>query len=217
MAEEQSLRDRLRQVPTVDAVFPYFDTDATPADPMPLIIQWIETAIDGTVLQPLAMTLATATTDGQPSARTLIVKDVDATSLWFASLDTGAKGVELAENPRAALVFYWREQGRQIRVSGSVEKGPREVSRLDFLARKPAARARAIAGRQGEPIEDLEAHLSAAQAIIDADPDFVPESWVAYRLTPDSVEFWQAERERDQVRLRYLRTPTGWRKDILWP
>ena len=185
MTETPSLRDRLRQVPTVDAVFPYFDTDATPSDPMPLLIEWIETAIDGGVLQPLAMTVATASLDGQPSARTLIVKDVDATSLWFASLDSGAKGAELAANPRAALVFYWREQGRQIRVVGLVEAGPREVSRLDFLARKPAARVRAIAGRQGEPIQDLEAHLAMAQAKIDAEPDYVPEDWVAYRVVPD--------------------------------
>ena len=217
MTESASLRDRLRKVPTVDAVFPYFDTDATPDDPMPLVIQWIETAIDGGVSQPLAMTVATASTSGQPSARTLIVKDVDATSLWFASLDSGAKGAELAENPRAALVFYWREQGRQIRVVGRVEPGPREVSRLDFLARTPNARARAIAGNQGEPIQDLDERLAAARAKIDAEPDFVPEDWVAYRVIPDTVEFWQAERERDQVRLRYLRDDSGWVKDILWP
>ncbi|HEX4442685.1 MAG TPA: pyridoxal 5'-phosphate synthase [Galbitalea sp.] len=217
MAEAASLRDRLRQVPTVSAVFPYFDTDAAPTDPMPLIIEWIETAIDGGVLQPLAMTVATASTSGQPSARTLIVKDVDATSLWFASLDSGAKGAELAENPRAALVFYWREQGRQIRVVGRAEPGPREVSRVDFLARTPNARARALAGRQGEPIADLDERLAAARTKIDSEPDYVPENWVAYRVIPETVEFWQAERERDQVRLRYLRDGSGWVKDILWP
>jgi pyridoxamine 5'-phosphate oxidase len=217
MAETTSLRDRLRQVPTVDAVFPYFDTDATPAEPMALVIEWIETAIGGGVIQPLAMAVATATTDGHPSARTLILKDADATSLWFASLDSGAKGTELAHNPRAALVFYWREQGRQIRVVGRVEPGPRDVSRVDFLQRKPSARARAIAGRQGEPIDDYETHLATAKAKIDAEPDFVPEEWVAYRVIPDSVEFWQAERERDQVRLRYLREDGGWIKDMLWP
>jgi pyridoxamine 5'-phosphate oxidase len=217
MTEPPSLRDRLRKVPTVEAVFPYFDTNATPGDPMPLIIQWIETAIDGGVLQPLAMTVATASTSGQPSARTLIVKDVDATSLWFASLDSGAKGAELAENPHAALVFYWREQGRQVRVVGRVEPGPREVSRLDFLARTPNARARAIAGNQGEPIQNLDERLAAARAKIEAEPDYVPDDWVAYRVIPDTVEFWQAERERDQVRLRYLREGAGWVKDILWP
>lgn len=217
MAETPSLRDRLRQVPTVDAVFPYFDTDAVPDEPIPLFVEWLESAIDGGVLQPLAMTVATASSDGQPAARTLILKDVDGDSLWFASLNSGPKGHELAENPRAALVFYWREQGRQVRVVGAVEEGPREVSELDFLQRKPSARTRAIAGRQSEAVEDFDAHLLAAVEVQASEPDFVAPDWTAYRVVPDSVEFWQAERERDQVRLRYQRDGEGWRRDILWP
>ncbi|HEX4400397.1 MAG TPA: pyridoxal 5'-phosphate synthase [Galbitalea sp.] len=217
MAEMASLRDRLRQVPTVSATFPYFDTDSAPTEPIPLLIEWLHAAIDGGVPQPLAMSVATATRDGHPSNRTLILKDVDETSLWFASLSSGEKGRELSDNPEAALVFYWREQGRQIRVTGTVEEGPREVSKLDFLARTKNARARAIAGRQGEPIEDVDAHLKSALELLEKDPDFVPRDWVAYRVTPWIVEFWQAERERDQVRLRYLREPAGWVKDLLWP
>ncbi|HEY4266925.1 MAG TPA: pyridoxal 5'-phosphate synthase [Galbitalea sp.] len=217
MAKPPSLRDRLRQVPSVDAVFPYFDTDAAPDDPIPLVVEWIETALDGDVLQPLAMTLATATNDGHPDARTLILKDVDAESLWFASLNSGPKGHELAENPRAALVFYWREQGRQIRVVGAVTEGPRELSELDFLQRKPGARTRAVAGRQSEAVEDFDAHLKPALEKMERDPNFVPPAWTAYRVVPESVEFWQAERERDQVRLRYERDGAGWRRDILWP
>jgi pyridoxamine 5'-phosphate oxidase len=217
MVDEASLRDRLRQVPTVSATFPYFDTEAAPDDPIELFIEWLDAAIDGGVPQPLAMSVATATRDGHPSNRTLILKDVDATSLWFASLSSGEKGRELSDNPEAALVFYWREQGRQIRVTGTVEEGPREVSKLDFLARTKNARARAIAGRQGEPIEDVDTHLRAALELLEKDPDFVPADWVAYRVIPTSVEFWQAERERDQVRLRYLRKQHGWVRDLLWP
>jgi pyridoxamine 5'-phosphate oxidase len=217
MVDEASLRDRLREVPTVSATFPYFDTDAAPDDPIELFIEWLDAAIDGGVPQPLAMSVATATRDGHPSNRTLILKDVDATSLWFASLSSGEKGRELSDNPEAALVFYWREQGRQIRVTGGVEEGPREVSKLDFLARTKNARARAIAGRQGEPIEDVEAHLTVALELLEKDPDFVPADWVAYRVIPSSVEFWQAERERDQVRLRYRREQAGWVRDLLWP
>jgi pyridoxamine 5'-phosphate oxidase len=217
MAEDASLRDRLRQVPTVTATFPYFDTDATPNEPLPLLIEWIESAIEGNVLQPLAMALATATVDGHPSNRTLLVKDVDATSIWFSTLSSGPKGLELAENPEAAAVLYWREQGRQVRLVGTVEEGSRAVSELDFRQRQPSARARAIAGRQSEPIEDFDAHLQLGRRKLETNPDFVPVDWVAYRLTPWSVEFWQAERERDQVRLRYLREHAGWVKDLLWP
>ncbi len=217
MTDDQNLRERLRRIPTVAATFPYFDTDAAPPEPIPLFVEWLDAAIDGGVSQPLAMSIATATRDGHPSNRTLILKDVDAESLWFASLSTGTKGRQLAENPEAALVFYWREHGRQIRVVGTVEEGPREVSRLDFLARTPNARARAIAGNQGEPIEDLDARLAAARELLEKDPDFVPADWVAYRVIPSTVEFWQAERERDQVRLRYERCGTSWTKDVLWP
>ena len=217
MADTPCLRDRLRQVPTVTSTFPYFDTDAAPDEPIALLIEWLEAAIEGGVLQPLAMSVATATRDGHPSNRTLILKDVDATSVWFASLDSGPKGADLAENPEAALVLYWREQGRQIRMVGTVEPGPRAVSDRDFLERQPSARARAIAGRQSEPIEDFDAHLRPALKKVETNPDFVPTAWVAYRLTPWSVEFWQAERERDQVRLRYLREHAGWGKDLLWP
>ena len=217
MADEASLRDRLRQLPTVTAEFPYFDTDATPDEPLALLVGWLEAAIDGGVLQPHAMSLATATVDGHPSNRTLLLKDVDATSVWFASLSSGPKGLELAENPEAALVLYWREQGRQIRLVGTVEEGPRAISENDFLQRQPSARARAIAGRQSEPIENFDAHLKPALAKLAANPDFVPVDWVAYGLTPWSVEFWQAERERDQVRLRFLREQAGWMKDLLWP
>jgi pyridoxamine 5'-phosphate oxidase len=217
MVEEASLRDRLRQVPTVKATFPYFDTDAAPDEPLPLLVEWIESAIAGEVLQPLAMSVATATVDGHPSNRTLLLKDVDASSIWFASLSSGPKGLELAENPEAAAVLYWREQGRQVRLVGTVDEGPRRVSERDFLDRLPSARVRAISGRQSEPIDDFEAHLRLGQKKMESNPDFVPIDWVAYQLTPWSVEFWQAERERDQVRLRYLREHAGWVKDLLWP
>jgi pyridoxamine 5'-phosphate oxidase len=217
MSDPASLRDRLRQLPGVSAQFPYFDTDAAPTDPIELLVEWLGAAIDADVLQPHAMAVATASADGHPSNRTLLLKDVDATSVWFSSLSSGPKGLELAENPEAAIVFFWREQGRQIRLVGTVDEGPRAVSEWDFLQRQPSARARAIAGQQSEPIEDFDAHLKPALRKVEANPEFVPIDWVAYRLTPWSVEFWQAEREREQVRLRYLRERTGWVKDLLWP
>jgi pyridoxamine 5'-phosphate oxidase len=217
MGHDQNLRDRLRALPVFPNELPRFDTEAAPAEPLPLVVEWLEGAIAAGVLQPHAMSIATSTASGVPSNRTLLVKDVDATAVWFASLSTGPKGADLAANPVAALVLYWREQGRQIRIVGRVEPGPREVSAQDFLQRGAPARARAIAGRQSEPVEDFTAHLAPALALVKAEPEFVPESWVAYRVIPDSVEFWQAERERDQVRLRYRRDGDRWNTDILWP
>jgi pyridoxamine 5'-phosphate oxidase len=217
MESAPPLRARLRALPVFEAELPRFDTDATPVEPLALVVRWLEEAMDARVLQPHAMSLATASSGGEPSNRTLLLKDVDDSAVWFASLNSGPKGHDLAENPRAALALYFREQGRQIRITGDVEEGSRAVSAHDFLERKPPSRARAMAGNQSEPIEHLDARLAEATAIIDADPDFVPDSWVAYRLLPTSVEFWQAERERDQVRLRYRLDGAAWTKDILWP
>jgi pyridoxamine 5'-phosphate oxidase len=217
MTTAPSLRARLRALPVFPGELPRFDTDAAPADPLSLLIEWLELAMRDGVRQPHAMTLATASVDGTPSARTLLLKDVDAISIWFASLSSGPKGRDLAENPTVALALYWREQGRQVRIVGRAEQGPREVSDSDFLERQPQARARAIAGRQSEPVEDFDAHLRPALEQVAKHPEFVPKAWIAYRVIPTSVEFWQAERERDQVRLRYTSEGTGWRTDFLWP
>lgn len=217
MTSSASLRDRLRALPVFPGELPKFDTDAAPIDPLRLLVQWLELALKAGVAQPHAMSIATSSRNGEPSNRTLLLKDVDSESVWFASLSSGPKGSDLAENPRAALLLYWREQGRQIRICGSVEAGPRDVSERDFLQRSASARARAIAGRQSEPVEDFDEHLAPARELVAPHPDHVPDAWTAYRVIPDSIEFWQAERERDQVRLRYRQENGAWRSELLWP
>jgi len=217
---ETSWRETLRALPVFTEELPEFDTDAAPTNPIALLEEWLTSAIAAEVSQPHAMTLATAGSDGAPSARTLILKDVTDDGLWFASLDSSPKGRELAANPRAALALYWREQGRQVRITGSVEKGPREVSVVDFLARKPAARAAAIAGPESEVLaspEKFAERVAEAQLILDFKPDFVPDEWTAYLVRPEQIEFWQAARDRDQVRLRYQRDGSQWLRDLLWP
>jgi pyridoxamine 5'-phosphate oxidase len=217
---ETSWRDTLRALPVFTGDLPTFDTDAAPTTPVALLEEWLASAIADNVSQPHVMTLATASTDGAPSARSLILKDITDDGLWFASLDSSPKGREIAANPRAALTFYWREQGRQIRVAGNIEKGAREVSQRDFQARKPVARAAAIAGPQSEVLASHDkflARVEEAKAIIEFSPNYVPEEWTAYLVRPESVEFWQAARERDQIRLRYSREASGWAKNLLWP
>jgi len=213
-------RDRLRELPVFTGELPDFDPDAAPADPLALFEGWLGFAIDAGVSQPQAMALATSGGTGDPSVRTLLLKDITADGLWFATLSSSPKGHQLTENPHAAVVLYWREQGRQIRVSGTVEAGSRELARSDFLRRHPNARAIAAVGTQSQPIgSDVEyaAAIAEQQARIAADPEYVPEEWVAYLLRPQTWEFWQAARERDQVRLRYRRVDGGWSRDILWP
>jgi len=167
------------------------------------------------------MSIATVSAEGAPSTRTLLLKDVTPEGLWFATLSSSPKGRDLAHNPRAALLLYWREQGRQIRVVGDVEPGSRELARIDFLKRHPNARAIAAGGQQSEPLPatdaEYESAVSAARERIDADPEYVPDEWQAYLVRPVEFEFWQAARERDQLRLRYRRDGDGWVRDLLWP
>lgn len=218
---DASWRDRLWALPVFIGQLPTFDTDAAPADPTALLTEWLALALDSEVSQPHAMTIATVRGAGVPSARTLLLKDVTPEGLWFATLSSSPKGRDLAENPRAALLFYWREHGRQIRVVGDVEPGSRELARIDFVKRHPNARAIAAGGQQSEPLPptdaEYESTVSAARARIDADPDYVPDEWQAYLVRPLEFEFWQATRERDQLRLRYRRDGDGWVRDLLWP
>jgi pyridoxamine 5'-phosphate oxidase len=220
MMTDSPWRDTLRALPVFSGELPTFDTDAAPDSPIALLEEWLTLAIEADVSQPHSMTLATVRSDGTPAARTLLLKDVTDDGLWFASLETSPKGRDLAANPHVALTLYWREQGRQIRVTGSIEKGPREVSEKDFLARKTAARAAAIAGPESEVLSSQQKFLERveeAKAILDFRPTYVPDEWNAYLVKPESVEFWQAARDRDQVRLRYLRDASGWQRDLLWP
>lgn len=223
MTPSDSLRDRIGAARVPDTELPSFETDAAPDTPLTLLVAWFDAAIAAGVVMPQAAALATSTAAGAPSVRTLLVKDVDDSAVWFASLSSAPKGRDLAENPRASLVLYWREQGRQVRVTGSVEPGPRAVSEVDFLQRHPNARAMVIAGRQSEPLpapdepETVAMLLDAANALIAREPDLVPEAWTAYRLVPSEVEFWQAEPKGGQVRLRYRLDGTGWSRELLWP
>ena len=227
MADDQTLREKLGALPTFDGDLPAFDTDAAPTDPIDLLTDWLVDAIDAGVSQPHAMVLATSDANGHPSARTLLLKDVTSSTedepgaVWFSCLSDSPKGLDLEANPRAALLLYWRERGRQVRISGPVFHGDREVSERDFLSRHPAARATVLAGEQSAPMperEELERALASAREFVSVNPMFVPETWRSYLVQPTTVEFWQAAHGREQTRLLYTSTEDGgWRRALLWP
>jgi len=212
-----TLRDDLRSLKVFATDPQPFDTDAAPADPLALFEIWLAAAIAAKVSAPHAMVLATVTPDGAPTARTLLLKDVTAEGLWFASLSSGPKGRDLRHDDRCALVLYWREQGRQIRVTGTATIGPRTVSEGDFLARHPKARVAAIAGQQSEAIVNESAAMAAAEERIAADENYVPDDWNAYVVAPDMIEFWQSGPDREQVRLRYVLRNENWSSALIWP
>lgn len=221
LAGRTSMRELLRGLPVFAADLPEFDADAAPEEPVTLFAEWLAGALGAKVPEPHAMTVSTAAGDGQPSARILICKDVDADGRWyFAANDTSRKGRDLAANPYAALTFYWPPQGRQIRVRGPVRATGADRSAADFLARSPGSRAEALTGRQSDVLDDpaeLEIAVQSAQDRLAADPELVAPGWTLYAVTADEVEFWQADQDRRHTRLRYTRDGALWTRHRLWP
>ena len=190
---------------------PAFELKDVPSTPLALFERWLSEAIDGGVLQPHAMTLATA----GPQARTLILKDVDARGFWFSASDDSPKGRALGADRHVALLFYWRELGRQVRVEGVAVRGTPEQNAADFLERSPSARAGVLAGHQSAPVDRVELDLETARARAEAGD--VADDWVTWCVEPRSVEFWQAEASREHTRLRYEHGPNGWERHRLVP
>jgi pyridoxamine 5'-phosphate oxidase len=220
-AAPENMRDMLRGLASFPPELPGFDTGSAPSDPVTLFLLWLRDAIANQVVGPHAMTLATSGSTGLVSSRVLICKDVDQGGRWyFASSADSPKGGDLAANPRVALSFYWAQLGRQIRIRGTAAPAGDEASAADFLARAPASRAEALAGRQSQPLDDpaeLDDALVVAQEKVAADPGLVAPAWTLYAATADDVEFWQADHQRRHIRLRYQRTAGGWNRQLLWP
>jgi pyridoxamine 5'-phosphate oxidase len=183
-------------------------------DPDPLIEfrRWYRLAEESGVPQPDAMTLATATADGAPSARMVLLKGVDDQGFVFFTNYESRKARELAENPRAALILYWVALRRQVRVTGRVEPLTAEESEAYFRSRPFGSRLAAWASRQSSLIldrsvlEDEYRRLEAEHA--DGDVP-LPPFWGGYRVTPDTVEFWVGRENRLHDRLRYRRRDEG--------
>jgi pyridoxamine 5'-phosphate oxidase len=186
-------------------------------DPLALFHEWFEEARAAGVDAPEAMTLATADADGRPSARMLLLKGADERGFTFFSGFESRKGRELAENPRAALVFYWRPLGRQVRVEGSVRRLSPEESDAYWATRPRCSRAAAAASRQGEPIESREALEAEFRRQLSLDEVERPERWGGYVLEPEAIELWQHRDDRLHERIRFTRAREGWRSELLAP
>ncbi|QNP75042.1 phenazine biosynthesis FMN-dependent oxidase PhzG [Streptomyces roseirectus] len=187
-----------------DLDLPEFDTP--PADPVPLLLDWLASAVQREVREPYAAVLATADADGRPSTRVLLVKDVDADGLVFTSFTGSRKGLELAARPWGSLTFYWRETLQQLTVSGPVEQVSAAESDSLFARRPLAARATTAVSRQSRPLTDETALRDQAKSLVAAASDVPrPAEWTGYRLRPTAVEFWYGSPDRLHRRLRYER------------
>jgi pyridoxamine 5'-phosphate oxidase len=214
------MRDYLRSLPVFAGVIRDFDTASLPADPAELFNRWLHEAVEDLVPEPHAMTLSTTDASGVPDARTLILKDLNDQGWWFASSAASAKGGQLAAHAAAALTFYWPLVGRQIRVRGRVRPGSAELSAADFQSRGVGARAVALASHESQPLTDrgsCERAVAAAARRLATRPDLLAPDWQVYAVTADSVEFWQADKDRLHTRVQYRYHADNWSHSLLWP
>ena len=189
------------------------------ADPFAQFERWYAEARTSAEPQPNAMALATATRDGRPAVRMVLLNGFDARGFVFFTNYESAKAADLAVNPRAALAFHWPLLHRQVRAGGEVARVGRDESEAYWATRPAGSRISAAASRQSRVIdsrEELEAAVSRLSAEHPEGPP-LPGFWGGYRLTPEEVEFWQGRPNRLHDRLRYRLEDGGWRVERLAP
>jgi pyridoxamine 5'-phosphate oxidase len=194
----------------------------TQVDPNPIVQfgAWMEQAIAANLLEPNAMTLATVTPEGKPSARIVLLKGFDDLGLVFYTNYRSRKGQELTSNPHAALVFLWGELERQVRIEGSIELVETELATAYFHSRPLGSQLGAWASDQSSIVasrEVLEQRIDALAVEYGDRQVPKPEHWGGFRVKPTEFEFWQGRPSRLHDRLRYQLIDGGWEIDRLAP
>ncbi|MFO7954043.1 pyridoxamine 5'-phosphate oxidase [Thioalkalivibrio sp.] len=189
-------------------------------NPLGLLNEWLEAAREAGNPDPTAMILATADADGQPSARTVLLKHVDAEGLAWYTDSRSRKGQDLNENARAALLFYWPETERQIRIEGPVTALPGELADAYFHQRPRGSQLAAAASTQSHPVADRNALEQRVRELEQQYPEGdIPRdpAWIGYRLRPELFEFWQGRPSRLHDRFQYHRVGNDWEITRLMP
>lgn len=197
------------------------DAGDVAADPIEQFERWFSDALAAEIAEPNAMTLATCTPDGRPSARVVLLKGVDPRGFIFFTDYRSRKSQEMEASGRAALCFYWMEIERQVRIEGTISRVEAAESEGYFRSRPRGARIGAWASVQSQVIPHrawLEAQVRAAAERFGDDGEVpLPPHWGGFRVTPTELEFWQGRPNRLHDRLRYRRGSQGWEIERLSP
>ena len=189
-------------------------------NPLDRFQEWFREAERAGVEVPEAMALATAGAEGAPSARMVLLKAADEDGFVFYSGYVSRKAGELEQNPRAALLFYWRPLGKQVRIEGRVEPVSEAESAAYFATRPRGSQLAAWASQQSLPLasrEELERRYAELEREYESREVPLPPHWGGYRLRPDAIEFWEHRENRLHDRIRYTRAREGWRHELLSP
>ncbi len=189
-------------------------------DPIELFGEWFEAAERTGMLLPEALTLATSTRDGVPSARQVLLKRHDADGFVFYTNYASRKARELEENPRAALLVHWPLLQRQVRIEGSVTRATEAESSVYFHSRPRGSQIGAWASRQSEFLPsraELERRVNEYERKFSGVEVPLPNFWGGYRVIPEQIEFWQGRASRLHDRLLFSRTEAGWRAERVYP
>jgi pyridoxamine 5'-phosphate oxidase len=196
------------------------DRDQLDDDPVAQFGRWFGEAERADLIEPNAMTLATSSPDGRPSARIVLLKGFGPDGFVFFSNYASRKGDELAANPNAALVFWWPPLERQVRLEGRVERTTTEESEAYWASRPLGSRLAALASAQSQVLAGREELVRRVEELAARHRDGdvpLPEAWGGYRLVPDAFEFWQGQPNRLHDRFRYTRHQDGWLVERLSP